>query len=142
MSKVKVNYNCQQCGYSSPKWLGKCPSCLGWNCFSEEKKLDFRVSSISALRDDLKVLGDISEPWVDLDQDQTKEEERLQTGIVELDQVLGGGIVTDSFILLGGDPGIGKSTLLLQMAQGLKKKYAHLKIFYVSGEESIQQIQS
>jgi DNA repair protein RadA/Sms len=129
MSQVKTIYICQECGAQSPKWLGKCLSCSGWNTFVEEivekKKTG---SSVAAYHSGNQPLT--------LEEISTEKMERICVGISEFDRVLGGGIVPGSIVLLGGEPGIGKSTLVLQMALGLQDK----KILYVSGEESLQQI--
>lgn len=128
MAKQKTVFVCQNCGAQSPKWLGKCVSCGSWNSLQEEviessigKSSTVNFSSATKP----KILSDI----------RTEKLERIQTGIQELDQVVGGGIVPGSVILLGGEPGIGKSTLLLQVAVKLQKK-----VLYISGEESPQQI--
>ena len=128
MAKSKSVYVCSECGYQSPKWLGKCPSCNQWNTMEEEientsSKPLSKSSSVS------KVMA--------LDEITTDVEKRISTGINEFDRVLGGGIVYGSLILLSGDPGIGKSTILLQICQYLGK---NSKVLYVSGEESANQI--
>lgn len=132
--KIKSQYSCQACGYTTSKWLGRCPTCQEWSTFVEE-----------AVGAQATVHG--SSKWVSLgDADARSEEKkysvRLSTGMNELNRVLGGGLVPDSFILLGGDPGIGKSTLLLQMAKGVLSANSTTKILYISGEESIEQISS
>lgn len=131
MSKNKTFFQCQSCGYASPKWLGKCPDCGSWNSFVEEKP-----APPSRLGPSLQGLGK-TEPVV-LRSVEGISEKRNPTGIKEFDRVLGGGVVPGSVILVGGDPGIGKSTLLLQAFSGLAKKSG--KLLYVSGEESPQQI--
>lgn len=128
--KQKNVYICRECGYQSPKWMGKCPSCNTWSSFDEtlvreEKPKPARPANVGVRR----VATKINDVKTDL-------EVRTATGIGELDRVLGGGIVRGSLILVGGDPGIGKSTLLLQICHQLKDK----KILYVSGEESERQI--
>ncbi len=131
MQKIKTFFQCQACAYISPKWLGKCPDCGAWNSFTEEKKeTASRHASLGTH------LGK-SEPQA-LSSISGGSEQRTSTGIKELDRVLGGGVVAGSVILVGGDPGIGKSTLLLQALWGLSKKYG--KVLYVSGEESPEQI--
>ena len=130
MKKTKTSFFCQHCGYMSPKWLGKCPSCDGWNCFAEELIADQDAES----RADMKFGG---KP-LQIEDIPAEEGNRTVTGITEIDRVLGGGIVAGSAILVGGEPGIGKSTLLLQMMHRLAEK--GLKVLYVSGEESAQQI--
>jgi DNA repair protein RadA/Sms len=128
MPKVKTFYQCQTCGYTSPKWLGKCPDCGTWNSLVEERKETSRVSLTTHFRK--------SEPQL-LSSIKAGDEQRTSTGIKELDRVLGGGVVTGSVVLVGGDPGIGKSTLLLQALSGLSR---YGQVLYVSGEESPQQI--
>lgn len=131
MAKGKTVFFCKECGMESPKWLGQCPGCKAWNSFVEapqagKTKAAYGVLPLSA-----------AEPVL-LSEVDTGEEERIVTGIGELDRVLGGGIVIGSLVLVGGDPGIGKSTLLLQMCYALAKQ--DRKVLYVSGEESIRQI--
>ena len=127
--KNQSAFFCQNCGTQSPKWLGKCPQCNEWNSFVEEiisKEIDAQIGFKS---------NKINKPSLISDIDYTNEK-RIVTNDKELNRVLGGGVVPGSLILLGGDPGIGKSTLLLQFALSSKKK----KILYVSGEESEKQI--
>jgi DNA repair protein RadA/Sms len=131
MPKIKTFFQCQTCGYVSPKWLGRCPDCGAWNSLVEEKKET--VTRHSSL---VTHLGK-SEPQP-LSSITGEYGQRTSTGIKELDRVLGGGVVAGSVVLIGGDPGIGKSTLLLQALSGLSKEYG--KVFYVSGEESPEQI--
>jgi DNA repair protein RadA/Sms len=131
MSKVKTKYVCQNCGYSSPRWAGKCPECGNWNTFTEEiivtdKRKLSKSSSLKSGYADMKLISEV----------KNVNENRMRTNIEELDRVLGGGVVSGSVILIGGDPGIGKSTLMLQISEKLKGK----KILYVSGEESAIQI--
>ncbi len=130
--KIKSVYVCSECGYESPKWYGKCPSCNEWNTMNEEivNKGDSVTSSV------LRKSSVYSKP-MSITEISTTDEHRYVTGISELDRVLGGGIVKGSLILLGGDPGIGKSTILLQIC---KKLSDNLKILYVSGEESKRQL--
>ena len=128
MSKKTV-FICQNCGIQSPKWMGKCPSCGGWNTFAEE--FVEKKRSASAISTHLSANQPIT--LEDISAEQMK---RITVGITEFDRVLGGGIVPGSIVLLGGEPGIGKSTLVLQMALGMKSR----KVLYVSGEESLQQI--
>jgi len=130
MPKVKTFYQCQSCGYTSPKWLGRCPDCGEWNTLVEERKetVSPRVSIPAHFRK--------AEPQF-LSSIKTGNEQRTLTRIKELDRVLGGGVVTGSVILVGGDPGIGKSTLLLQALAGLSR---YGQVLYVSGEESPEQI--
>lgn len=131
MNKVKTKFVCQECGLIAPKWLGKCPGCGKWNTLVEEREqkglyagAPRRVAAASVT----------AQPITSL---HTETESRLMTGIEELDRVLGGGIVPGSLILVGGDPGIGKSTLLLQASHQLAMQ-GH-KVLYVSGEESVAQ---
>ncbi|MCI5700267.1 MAG: DNA repair protein RadA [Lachnospiraceae bacterium] len=127
--KKKTVFFCQNCGYESGKWLGQCPGCKEWNTFAEETVVAKTVKTQHA--------GTKAEP-VRLSQVSTHEEERIRTGILELDRVLGGGIVPASMVLVGGDPGIGKSTLLLQVCQKLAGQ--NRNVLYISGEESLKQI--
>jgi DNA repair protein RadA/Sms len=124
MSRSKILFQCQSCGYTSPKWLGKCPDCGEWNSFVEEK----RIAKLQP-RETAKpvALPDIS----------SSQDSRYSTGIKELDRTLGGGVVKGSVVLIGGDPGIGKSTLTLQSLNGLTRLG---KVLYVSGEESTGQV--
>lgn len=125
-------YFCQSCGYESSKWLGQCPGCKEWNTFVEEtveKKTAGKLKSVAGGNQDLKSYK--------LSEIDMQEKERMKTKFPELDRVLGGGIVPGSMILVGGDPGIGKSTLLLQVCRNLADT---MSVLYVSGEESLQQI--
>lgn len=131
MSKTKTFYQCQSCGYANPKWIGKCPDCGRWNSFVEEKP-------VSPLRNVPSLQRFGKAEAVSLCSLEGTDEQRTSTGIKEFDRVLGGGVVPGSVILVGGDPGIGKSTLLLQAFSGLSRKAG--KLLYVSGEESPQQI--
>ena len=128
--KLKTAYICSNCGYQSAKWSGKCNNCGEWNCLEE--------TVINNEKHIAAVNGNIFNSVVarPLSEISFEAEERMVTGISELDRVLGGGIVEGSVVLLSGDPGIGKSTILLQIADKLKDK----KILYVSGEESAVQI--
>jgi DNA repair protein RadA/Sms len=132
MSKTKTIFYCQTCGYESAKWLGKCPSCNSWNSFVEEvvaknenNKNDWKSETSSKIAQPKK-----------LDEIKSTQDIRTVTPDQELNRVLGGGIVPGSLVLIGGEPGIGKSTLMLQIGIGLEK----LNVLYVSGEESEQQI--
>ncbi len=129
--KTKNVYICSECGYQSPKWLGKCPGCNKWNTLTEtviaEKKTSTAMSTAPGIRREPMKISDITPGF----------ETRYPTGMTELDRVLGGGIVKGSLILVGGDPGIGKSTLLLQICETAGKDH---KILYISGEESEGQI--
>lgn len=130
MAKGKTTiFFCQECGYESSKWLGQCPSCKAWNSLVEEPSVSVKAES-GKRRHGAPVLSRLSEI-------KTGEEERIFTGLNELDRVLGGGIVPGSLILVGGDPGIGKSTLLLQICHTLADGR---KVIYISGEESLRQI--
>jgi len=128
--RTKTVFSCSACGYQSPKWLGKCPDCNSWNSFTEE---DYAVPPsgqnlrVSLYKDGPVLLKDVS----------IKDEDRLKTNIVELDRVLGGGIVKGSVILIGGDPGVGKSTISLQVSNHLTQQ--GISVLYVSGEESVAQ---
>jgi DNA repair protein RadA/Sms len=130
MSKIPTLFECQSCGYSSPKWLGRCPDCGSWNSFVEEKRTPGpKKSSLPGRQGSAaKRLGEISLATVP----------RIATEIEEFNSVLGGGIVPGSIVLLGGEPGIGKSTLLLQIANCLHNQGR--RVLYVSGEESASQI--
>lgn len=130
MAKGKVSvFFCQECGYESSKWVGQCPACKAWNSFAEE-----RIEKKSS-----KTIKEIKEvKTYKINEIADTEDTRLSTGISEFDRVLGGGIVKGSLVLVGGDPGIGKSTLLLQMSK--KLSVTDNNILYVSGEESLQQI--
>ena len=132
MAKQKTVYFCRNCGYESPKWLGKCPSCSQWNTFSEEIVRKEPASSgwmPSGIQNE-------SSKARKLEEIRFENLARMPVADSELGRVLGGGLVPASFVLLGGEPGIGKSTLLLQEALGIPGR----KILYVSGEESAQQI--
>ena len=134
LKNKKVVYFCQECGYESSKWMGQCPGCRAWNTFVEETVSTKKVSSTgSGLQNGLRR----AEPVV-LKDIRLSEDERKLTNIGELDRVLGGGIVPGSLVLVGGDPGIGKSTLLLQVCKRLSDQGR--KVLYISGEESLKQI--
>lgn len=128
MAKIKSNFICQECGYETSGWMGKCPACNQWNTFIEERRESGSKSTMAA--------GRKAKP-VNINDIRIDNEERYSTGLKEMDRVLGGGIVGGSLILVGGDPGIGKSTLLLQVCENVNFQG---KILYVSGEESIKQI--
>lgn len=134
MAKVKSKYVCQNCGYENPKWLGKCPECLQWNTFVEEieEKMTPRQESLAK-----QASRSTSRP-VSINSIASKREERFSTSIPELDRVLGGGVIPGSLVLVGGDPGIGKSTLLLQVSNNVAE--TGKKVLYISGEESENQI--
>lgn len=133
-AKAKTYYICSECGYESAKWYGKCPSCGEWNSMNEEVKSAVPKTLGSAVG---ITSGTAGMRPVKLAEISSSEEERYHTGLSELDRVLGGGIVKGSLILMSGDPGIGKSTMLLQICQYLGERY---RILYVSGEESARQI--
>ena len=126
-SKVKSQHICQQCGFQSPKWLGRCPGCGQWNTLVEE----------TVLTPEGKELPPPASPQP-IDRVELEESRRISSKIVELDRVLGGGVVPGSAVLIGGDPGIGKSTILLQALHGLTA--SERSILYISGEESTVQI--
>ena len=133
MAKGKTSvYFCQNCGFESAKWMGQCPGCKEWNVFVEE--IVDRKSSASA---SVKKAAENAKP-LPLSAISSADEERTSTKMKELDRVLGGGIVKGSLVLVGGDPGIGKSTLLLQVCKNLSNE--HQSVLYISGEESLQQI--
>ncbi len=130
MAKTKTVYVCQNCGAESPKWIGRCPSCREWNTYHEEI-----VAPASRGDQGFPAGLEKKNPRL-LDQIEADETRRQKTGIRELDRVLGGGIVSGSLLLLGGEPGVGKSTLALQLALALKGT----RVLYISGEESEEQI--
>ncbi len=134
MAKIKTKYVCSACGYETAKWLGSCPSCGKWGSFEEEtvKKKSSKTLHKAKINSSVSTATK-PVPLKDIDE---KQEQRFSSGISELDRVLGGGFVPGSFILLGGDPGIGKSTIALQIA----KSRPDLQILYTSGEESASQI--
>ena len=132
MAKAKAStFFCQECGYESAKWMGQCPGCRAWNSFVEEP-----VGKVSGKAAGKKLFS--GEKPVTLEEIETSETERLSSGMAELDRVLGGGIVQGSLVLVGGDPGIGKSTILLQVCKNLAA--SGISTLYVSGEESLKQI--
>lgn len=130
MAKEKQVFYCKDCGYESAKWLGQCPGCRAWNTFVEEKITVGAAKRTLAKKDAVAPTGIL--------QVVTADESRIKTNIKELDRVLGGGIVKGSLVLVGGDPGIGKSTILLQMCRNLV--HTGTNILYISGEESLSQI--
>lgn len=129
MAKEKTVYVCQECGFQTGKWMGKCTACGSWNSLVEEIQRPAVGGGVFSSKNkaEIKKLNEV-------EIDTTK---RLHTGSAELDRVLGGGLVQGSLVLVGGDPGIGKSTLLLQTAKDLTKQG---KVLYVSGEEAAGQI--
>lgn len=131
MPKAKTIFFCQNCGFESSKWMGQCPACKEWNSFAEEPQTSTKKTAAGNVRKDTPQPKTLSE----IEMNQAA---RMSTGMGELDRVLGGGIVQGSLVLVGGDPGIGKSTLLLQVCRNLSD--ADKKVLYISGEESLQQI--
>ncbi|GIP61240.1 DNA repair protein RadA [Paenibacillus woosongensis] len=131
MVKVKTKFFCTECGYESPKWYGKCPGCGSWNSMVEETEKVVKTQGMSS------GLFHTKEKPLPIINIESGKEPRIVTGIGELNRVLGGGVVPGSLVLVGGDPGIGKSTLLLQTSHEMAQ--AGLKVLYISGEESIRQ---
>lgn len=129
MAKKETVFFCQQCGYESPKWMGQCPSCKEWNSFVEE--------TFKAEKGKRKAIDNVVKV-VNINDVEQLDGKRVKTGMAEFDRVLGGGLVKGSLILIGGDPGIGKSTILLQVCRNLANDSR--KVLYISGEESVQQI--
>src|SRR5512140_2076442 len=130
VSKVRTTFACSECGHQSPKWLGQCPACRRWNTLQEEVVTPApREGTIARGWG-----GEAARPL------PLREVERLRTGIGELDRVLGGGVVPGGLVLLGGDPGIGKSTLLLAALDRLALSRPDRPVLYVSGEESARQV--
>lgn len=129
---TKTVYTCQTCGYETPKWMGKCPDCGEWHTFVEETKTSRRSPGFSG-KNAVANAEVIAVSAID-----SRDETRVLTGIKELDRVLGGGLVPGTLILIGGDPGIGKSTLMLQALHGLSR--GGRKVLYISGEESVRQL--
>ena len=132
MAKPKTIYRCTECGYESAKWNGKCPSCGAWNTLEEDVPLPTQ-----AVGNGRRKPVDLSEKIQELQDVDTSADVRYHTGVGELDRVLGGGLVRGSIVLLGGEPGIGKSTLLLQICQYFGEAHT---VLYVSGEESAKQL--
>lgn len=133
MAKAKSTYYCQQCGANSPKWIGRCPSCGQWNTYVEEVVAKTTESGLWKKTTGRNVRS--AQPHL-LEEIATGSEQRIVLPDQELNRVLGGGVVPGSLVLIGGEPGIGKSTLVLQVALQLKD----LPVLYVSGEESEQQL--
>ena len=127
MARTKSVFVCAECGQESPKWMGKCPGCGSWNTLVEEKSVQSKKTTRPMVEGRVQTLSEV----------KGESRSRMLSGLAELDRVLGGGFVPDSLVLLGGDPGIGKSTLLLQSAEKLAE---HEALPYVSGEESASQI--
>ncbi|MEY2842328.1 MAG: hypothetical protein RI920_365, partial [Pseudomonadota bacterium] len=135
MAKDKTVYTCSECGGTSPKWLGKCPSCNAWNTLEETRA---EVASVSKNRLQAMAKGlNAAQAVTNLSDIEAADVDRTPTGLEELDRVLGGGIVQGGVVLIGGDPGIGKSTLLLQALDALSRQ---MKVLYVTGEESGAQV--
>lgn len=131
MAKLKTKFICQSCGAESPKWLGQCPGCQSWNTLEEAREetaaaASHRYAAVAGTAQ-LQRLADV----------EARELPRLPTGVAEFDRVLGGGLVTGGVVLIGGDPGIGKSTLLLQALAAMSQ---HARVLYVTGEESAEQV--
>ena len=135
MAKSKYIYTCNQCGYESTKWNGKCPSCGAWNSFEEDIADISPAGGRAAASQESG--PDLSDSILELEDIGADSDVRYDTGIGELNRVLGGGLVKGSLVLLGGEPGIGKSTILLQICQFLGEDHS---VLYVSGEESARQI--
>ena len=131
MAKTKSVYICQNCGTDSPKWIGKCPSCGEWNTYVEE--IISKDTSPKIIMGGLEIT---KQKPVRLHEVETSEETRIDTSCNELNRVLGGGLVPGSLVLIGGEPGIGKSTLVLQVVLNMKGK----RTLYISGEESVKQL--
>lgn len=131
MVKVKTKFLCNECGYESPKWYGKCPGCGAWNSMTEEIEKTVKTQGMNS------GLFHAKETPQSIINIESGKEPRIQTGIGELNRVLGGGVVPGSLVLVGGDPGIGKSTLLLQTSHEMAR--TGLKVLYISGEESVRQ---
>lgn len=140
MAKGKTLFFCKECGYESAKWMGQCPGCKEWNTFVEEpaeRKTAGSRRGISGISSGQGIRPGTAKP-ASLEEISVEENDRMKTGFEELDRVLGSGIVAGSLVLVGGDPGIGKSTLLLQVCRNLAG--AGKKVLYISGEESLKQI--
>ncbi|MFA6582622.1 MAG: DNA repair protein RadA, partial [Paludibacter sp.] len=131
MAKTKTVYVCQNCGVDSPKWIGKCPSCGEWNSYVEEI-----ISKETAPKIQMAGVELTKQKPILISEVETSEESRFDTSSNELNRVLGGGLVPGSLVLIGGEPGIGKSTLVLQVVLNLKGK----RTLYISGEESVKQL--
>ena len=137
MAKIKTVFTCQECGYQSAKWMGKCPDCNQWNSFAEEESVkESKVVSKAAPK---SILGRESKPKT-IKEVEHEKVERYSTKIGEFDRVMGGGVTVGSLTLIGGEPGIGKSTLLMEVCGKLLNEYPTERILYVSGEESESQI--
>ena len=132
MAKPKTIYTCTECGGTSPRWMGQCPACKAWNTLEET----VAEAAAGPAKNRYQALAR-SQPVATLSEIEAAEVARTPTGLEELDRVLGGGIVEGGVVLIGGDPGIGKSTLLLQAVDALA---ARVKVLYVTGEESTAQV--
>ena len=135
MAKIKTVFTCQECGYQSAKWLGKCPDCNQWNSFSEEESIKPTTSKAAPK----SIAGKESKPKT-ISQIEVEKVERYVTNIGEFDRVMGGGVTIGSLTLIGGEPGIGKSTILMEVCGKLLTNYKNERILYVSGEESESQV--
>ncbi len=131
--KAKTVFVCQECGSQAPRWIGKCPACSSWNSYVEEHTVERAAPKTTRAQ----IAQSASNRVMLLEEVDTIDQKRAVTGIVEFDRVMGGGIVPGSVTLIGGDPGIGKSTIVMQMGCALARK--GIKVLYVSGEESLQQ---
>ncbi len=133
MAKIKLSYVCNQCESAFPKWTGQCPQCKAWNCLDEQEIISESINPIKK-----EITGYAGKAQItSMDEVVLSKEKRTKSDNAELDRVLGGGIVTGSVVLIGGDPGIGKSTLLLQISTKLSLQH---KVLYTTGEESLQQV--
>jgi DNA repair protein RadA/Sms len=136
MAKISISYVCQSCGYKAPKWLGKCPECNQWNSFLEEETIKSKSSSGTHSK-----LDPSSRPKL-IKEIEVEQFKRIETKIQEFDRVMGGGLVKGSLTLIGGEPGIGKSTLLMEISGKISQLHPGEKVLYVSGEESEAQVAS
>src|SRR5258706_2792300 len=136
MPKVQTRYVCQSCGFESPRWIGRCPDCDAWNSFEEEVRVQEKAGGLQRTSASLVPSNQRPTPITHV---AAQHQRRLPTGIGELDRVLGGGVVPGALILVGGDPGIGESTLLTQVAHLVSAK-SPATVLYISGEESAEQI--
>ncbi|MFN8370008.1 MAG: DNA repair protein RadA [Bacteriovoracaceae bacterium] len=134
--KIKTQFTCQTCGYSTSKWIGKCPDCNEWNTFIEEEQ---SKSSTTVFENSLKNKSSIPKTISDI---QSIKQDRILTGISEFDRVVGNGLVSGSLILVGGEPGIGKSTLMMEISGKLANLNQDFIVLYISGEESAEQVAS